>query len=227
MLRRIHPGRDHDAVCAGGDGKKCGHRRAFCSGSAADSTPQLYARNRCGPILRLRGQHCLRPLSCGHPGRCDCSELTGVPFRLGSVLRRRRVFHPVGVLAARVIERLAPPGQGLPIESAEIVGRASKGIGLPGRWPNIAGLAWRMPAPSAVTPWDVLAVSAGAGPLTRRLLRPVASWSGASYSTPMPLGYAGSLWWIRARPASGWHRSGLSTRRSDRSDPRGWTALCD
>ena len=39
--------------------------------------------------------------------------------------------------------------------SAEVVGRVSKGVGLPGALPDIAGVAWRMPAPlPPSTPWE-------------------------------------------------------------------------
>lgn len=50
----------------------------------------------------------------------------GVPLQIGSALRGRRVFHPRGVLATGRITRCAPEGVGLPIESADVVGRVSK-----------------------------------------------------------------------------------------------------
>ena len=139
------------------------------------------------------------------------SDIAGLPIQLGAALRRRRLFHPVGVLANGSIERLAPPGQGLPVESASIVGRVSKGAGLPGSLPDIAGLAFRMPPGAfAASPWDVLLASAGSGLLTRVVLQPVTSWSGASFSSVMPLGYEGGVWWLRARMASGMDGAGLS-----------------
>jgi hypothetical protein len=139
------------------------------------------------------------------------SEIAGLPFQLGSALRHRRVFHPVGVLASGSIQRLAPPSEGLPVESSEIVGRVSKAAGAPGSLPDIAGLAWRFPLTAAVaTPWDVLLASAGSGLLTRVLLRPVTSWAGASFSSLMPLGYQGGVWWVRARLASEIDAPGLS-----------------
>jgi hypothetical protein len=60
--------------------------------------------------------------------------------------------------------------------SAEVVGRISKGAGLPAGLPDIVGLAWRIPpAPFAPNLWDVLPASAGAGPLSRFLLHPIVS----------------------------------------------------
>jgi hypothetical protein len=127
------------------------------------------------------------------------SDLIAVPLELGSALRHRRVFHPVGVLAAGRIERIAAPGEGLPVESADVVGRVSKAIGLRGRLPDLIGLALRMPpAANAVTPWDVLMVSAGSGVLTRVALRPTLSWTGTTLSTLMPLRHDGGWWWVKA-----------------------------
>lgn len=132
------------------------------------------------------------------------SDLVAVPFQAGAAVRHRRVFHPAGVLARGTVERLAPPGEGLPLESGATVGRISKGLGTPGSLPDFAGLAWRMsPAPFAATPWDVLLVSAGMGggerTLQRVLLRPVTSWTEAPYSSLMPLRHDDELWWVRAR----------------------------
>lgn len=136
------------------------------------------------------------------------SDVAAFPFTAGAALRHRRPFHPNGVLAKGSIERLAPPREGLPIESADIVARISKALGIPGGMPDAAGLAWRNPpASSAASPWDVLLVSAGLGSgsaiLNRMLLRPVTLWSQAAYSSLMPFryrnGHRDELWWLRAR----------------------------
>ncbi|WP_197379012.1 phosphodiesterase [Mycolicibacterium mengxianglii] len=128
------------------------------------------------------------------------SEATELPFKLGAQLRHRRAFHPVGVLAGGTVERVAPQGEGLPVEAGDVIGRLSKGIGLRGGLPDFAGLAWRMhTGPSDATAWDVLMVSAGSSALGRVALRPATSWSGATFSTLMPLGYGGRSWWLRAR----------------------------
>jgi hypothetical protein len=127
------------------------------------------------------------------------SDIVALPLQLGSALRRRRVFHPLGVLAAGRIERIAPAEVGLPVESADILGRVSKAIGTPGGLPDLIGLAWRMPPrTSATTPWDVLMVSAGSGLLTRFALRPTLSWTGTTRSTLMPLRRDDGGWWMKA-----------------------------
>ena len=47
--------------------------------------------------------------------------------------------------------------------------------------------------------WDVLMVTAGSNALGRIVLRPTTSWRNATFSTLMPLGYGGQIWWLRAR----------------------------
>ena len=87
-----------------------------------------------------------------------------------------------GVLAEGHLERVAAPGDGLPLQSAEVLGRVSKAVGIPGALPDLIGLAWRMPPDrNALTPWDVLMVSAGSGLFTRCTLRPTLSWTGTTH----------------------------------------------
>ena len=128
------------------------------------------------------------------------SDIIALPLQLGSAIRRRRIFHPLGVLASGRIERTAPPLRGLPMESADVLARVSKAVGTPGGLPDLIGLAWRMPAdPSATHPWDVLMASTGGGPLTRFTLLPTTSWAGTTLSTLMPLRWQGQWCWLRAR----------------------------
>jgi hypothetical protein len=128
------------------------------------------------------------------------SDIVALPIQLGSAWRHRRVFHPWGVLATGRIERIAPPAQGLPIRSSDVLARVSKAIGVPGGLPDLIGLAWRMPpSTTAATPWDVLMVSAGSGRLTRFALRPTLSWTGATLSTLMPLRREDGWWWVTAK----------------------------
>jgi hypothetical protein len=92
------------------------------------------------------------------------ADIVALPLKMGSAVRHRRVFHPVGVLASGHVERVPPPGVGLPVDSADILGRVSTAIGVPGGLPDLIGLAWRMPPHDhGGTPWDVLTVSAGFG----------------------------------------------------------------
>lgn len=131
------------------------------------------------------------------------SDVIAVPLGVGSALRHRRVFHPLGVLAAGHIEQIAPIGVGLPIVSGEVLGRVSKAVGTPGALPDLIGLAWHMPPrDDATTPWDVLTVSAGSGLLSRFALRPTVAWSGTTLSTLMPLRTDDGWWWLSATLAT-------------------------
>jgi hypothetical protein len=139
------------------------------------------------------------------------SDIAALPVRLGSAIRHRRLFHPAGVLAEGVLERVAPPDKGLPMKSCDVIGRVSKGIGLPGAAPDIAGLAWRIPPPPDLRscgPWDVLLASTIAG--SRIILAPATSWAGATFSSLMPMRYQGGVWWVRARLVSDIDANGLS-----------------
>jgi hypothetical protein len=127
-------------------------------------------------------------------------DIAATPFRWGAAIRDRRLFHPIGVLAHGAFERVAPPEFGLPMQSAPAIGRVSKALGVPGGLPDIAGLAFRLPAgSSASAPWDLLLASAGAHLVTRLALRPVRTWSSAWLSSLMPFEYGGDIWWVRAR----------------------------
>jgi hypothetical protein len=141
------------------------------------------------------------------------SDIATAPVRLGAALRNRRLFHPVGVVAEGIFERVAAPDEGLPMASCDVIGRVSKGIGLRGALPDIAGLAWRMPPQQdlrSCTPWDVLLASTVNSSAGRLILRPAFSWSGTTFSSLMPLRYRGGLWWVRARLATAFDIPGLS-----------------
>jgi hypothetical protein len=127
------------------------------------------------------------------------TDIARLPFKLGAEMRHKRAFHPIGVVAAGRIDRTAPEVTGLPVASGEVIGRLSKGAGLPGDVADFAGLAWRMgPTAPGACPWDVLMVSAGSSTLGRLVLRPATAWPRAEFSTLMPLSYAGQSWWLQA-----------------------------
>src|SRR4029077_15721963 len=91
-----------------------------------------------------RDHHCSVPIGvamavcrggAGIPTGMMVFDIAGAPFRWGAALRRRRLFHPVGILAHGSLERLAPARVGLPVESTPMVGRVSTALGLPGSLP--------------------------------------------------------------------------------------------
>ena len=149
--------------------------------------------------------------AAGHTGLVRTSDIVTAPVRLGAAMRNSRLFHPVGVVAEGILERVAPSNEGLPMVSCDVIGRVSKGIGLRGGAPDIAGLAWRMPPPQDLrhsSPWDVLLASTVAN--SRIVLAPVTSWSGATFSSLMPLRFKAERWWVRARLVTDLGATGLS-----------------
>jgi hypothetical protein len=146
----------------------------------------------------------------GHTGGVRASDIVTAPVRLGAAIRNRRLFHPVGVVADGILERVAPSNEGLPMASCDVIGRVSKGIGLRGALPDVAGLAWRMPNLRSCTPWDVLLASTVGSSVGRLILRPAFSWSGTTFSSLMPLRYQGGVWWVRARLSTVIDTPGLS-----------------
>ncbi len=148
----------------------------------------------------------------GNPARMTVSDIVARPFQWGSAIRGSRIFHPIGVIASGSIERVAPPSNGLPVPSSDVVARVSKAGGTPGSLPDFIGLALRVAPPRVdATPWDILLVSAGSGVLSRALaLRPVTSWTGQPMTTLMPLRYRAKYWWLRARILTDINGFGLS-----------------
>ena len=97
------------------------------------------------------------------------------------------------------------------MQSCDVIGRVSKGLGSPGSLPDIAGLAWRIPPPPdlrSCVPWDVLLASTVAG--SRFIPAPARSWSSTTFSSVMPLRFEGGVWWVRARLATKIDEPGLS-----------------
>jgi hypothetical protein len=118
------------------------------------------------------------------------------PFRRLAELRHARVFHPDGVLCTGTASLTGDAP--LPLAGGPVTARISKGIGLPGSWPDIVGLAVRLPDGSA-SHWDLLL--AGPAPLGGRIPLPLPSrrWVGSQVSSLTPYRHDGTLYWIRGR----------------------------
>lgn len=67
----------------------------------------------------------------------------------------------------------------------DVVVRLSTGIGMPDGWPDILGLALRLPGPGG--PADVLLSTTGSGRLTRFLPRPTRTRDGRTFGSLLPL----------------------------------------
>jgi hypothetical protein len=102
-------------------------------------------------------------------------------------LRSARAVHPHGVLLAGRL-RLEPGSATAtaidgPSERPVLV-RASKSAGTPGGWPDVLGLALRVPVDGG--PLDVLLATVGSGRLTSWVLAPATGWGRTAYSTLLP-----------------------------------------
>ena len=100
-------------------------------------------------------------------------------------------MHPRGQVLTGRLRLLggADTGAGLLDEAgeAEVLVRFSRSVGLPAPWPDVNGLAVRLPAPSARRQHaDVLMSSTGRGRLTRYFLRPTLRARGPFVGTLIP-----------------------------------------
>lgn len=102
----------------------------------------------------------------------------------------RKPLHPYGATWAARLTRTGAPDHptGVPwldaAGEAEAVVRLSEGVGLPRSWPDVLGLAMRVPGPDG--PVDVLLSTTGAGRLTRFLATPTRSPEGSTFTTLLP-----------------------------------------
>jgi hypothetical protein len=129
-------------------------------------------------------------------------------FRSLSRLRGRRIFHPFGVGFRGSLE---PLGQGTGAAAldaeAEALVRLSRSFGLPERFPDPCGLAFRLP--DAYGPGrhqDLLLVSSGAAPGARHALLPSRGFCDRPYSAVLPYRLRGKAVMLGARalaPAPG------------------------
>ena len=62
-----------------------------------------------------------------HTGGVRVSDIVTTPVRLGAAIHNRRVFHPVGVAAEGILERVAPSSEGLPMASCDVIGQGVQG----------------------------------------------------------------------------------------------------
>jgi hypothetical protein len=114
-------------------------------------------------------------------------RLVAVPLAALARLRRGKPMHPRGALFDGMLERTGGgPAWGVPwlddVATHEVVVRLSRGAGLPPPWPDLLGLAVRVPDPER--PIDLLLSSTGRGPLLRWVPLPRRDAAG-TYTTIM------------------------------------------
>lgn len=115
-------------------------------------------------------------------------------FRVLAKARDARALHPRGVWRTGELRGGAPP---FPREATVAV-RLSKGAGTRPGWPDVLGLALRVPTESG--DWDLLLSSTGTGRWSRLVPRFVRHWRDARLGTLAPYRYRGELVWFMAVP---------------------------
>ncbi|MBW3668547.1 MAG: hypothetical protein KY443_04965 [Actinobacteria bacterium] len=109
-----------------------------------------------------------------------------VLFGALSAVRRKRVFHPVGSghEATVTFDGDGPAELFRRTEPQRAVVRLSRGVGLPESWPDILGLAVKLPdAYGPGRDQDFLLATSGSGAATRHLLVPTRATAGRPYSS--------------------------------------------
>lgn len=123
-------------------------------------------------------------------------------FRVLAAGRRARAFHPAGLDVEGTAWPLHNDVVTLVDGPVPVVGRLSKGAGLPGDLPDVLGIALRLACHSDGA-FDVLLSSAGEGRLSRRLPLLSRSWHDAWLTSIQPYGDGTRRIWLAAQVTPG------------------------
>ena len=145
------------------------------------------------------------PLTGNPSGMADVADAAGravaVPLAALARVRQAKPMHPVGVLFRAGLERHGP-GRPTGISwldgtgTDDVLVRLSRGAGLPARYPDLLGLALRVPGEHPV---DLLLSSTGSGRLTR--LVPLARRNAATtYGSIMSYRSSAGRVWLAGVP---------------------------
>jgi hypothetical protein len=123
-------------------------------------------------------------------------------FAVLAAVRGTRALHPVGIDVQGVLHPLPNEVLSLGHDPVPVVGRFSKGAGLPGGLPDVLGLA--LHGGEGARAWDVLLSSSGEGRVGRCLPLPASSWATAWLGSIQPYADAdGAHVWLAAEVTPG------------------------
>ncbi|MGN6332668.1 MAG: hypothetical protein ACTHOD_13590 [Motilibacteraceae bacterium] len=136
----------------------------------------------------------------------------GAASAVGAVVRHDRPLHPKGALLAATVRRHgAPVPWGVPWLDEpgedEALVRVSRSVGLPSPWPDVLGLALRVPVPGPAVDdgqprqADLLFATTGLGTVGRFLLAPRRDLAASPLSTLLPYRSPRGLVVLAATPA--------------------------
>lgn len=143
------------------------------------------------------------------------ADLGARAVRMASKVRGQRVFHPRGRSFRAVVRVPGGARVGVPLldepGTYDAVVRVSRGAGLPGRFPDVGGLAVRLlDVGGPGRHQDLLVDTAATVPVLRRLPMPGREVLGATFSSLLPYEAAGRRLLVGAAPA-GPRRATLDT----------------
>ena len=129
------------------------------------------------------------------------------PFRLGSAIRRARVFHPQGFVCRGTwtIDTAAPVAGDAEVLRAgarhDVIARVSRGAGLPQSLPDWFAVAVRLADAYGPGRHQDLLINASSGlPALHHLFLPAPRWFAQSYSTCLPYRAGDGLFLIGLLP---------------------------
>jgi hypothetical protein len=129
------------------------------------------------------------------------------PFRLGSAIRRARIFHPEGFLCRGTwtVETTPPVAADAQVLRAgarhDVVARLSRGAGLPESLPDWFAVAVRLVDAYGPDRHQDLLINASSGlPALHHLFLPAPRWFAQSYSTCLPYRAGGGPFLIGLLP---------------------------
>lgn len=117
--------------------------------------------------------------------------LSASTFAALSALRKKRIFHPVGVAYLGTIQLFAPKELPLANGTHRVIARFSRGAGTPEPLPDVLGFAFKI-LNSEEGDQDFLLASSGRAPGARNLLLPSTSFFRATYSSVLPYSVLGA-----------------------------------
>jgi hypothetical protein len=130
-------------------------------------------------------------------------------FGLLSRLRRKRVFHPIGVgyTGTLTVDRPHTGYPGVPLLEQPgqhpVLFRFSRGAGLPEPLPDVLGLSFRLPdVHGRGRHQDFLLVTSADAPLLHHLLLPARGFFGSSFSSVLAYRFGEAVRLVGARPVT-------------------------
>lgn len=133
-------------------------------------------------------------------GTATIAKILAVPFGAAARLRHARAVHPRGRTYAATLRVTDTGLADLLGEERHVVVRLSKATATPGGFPDVLGVAFRVPADAG--PVDLLLATTGSRPGLRHLLQVRRSFGDAVHTTLLPYSVHGRIRMLALLPAT-------------------------